>query len=58
MEKEIEFGYAKLRLGGKEIEVPMRTETVKHDDGRQDVAIHLPSLSTIIAGTEDGKRNL
>lgn len=57
METKIENEYAKIRILGKTVEVPMRVETTIHDDGRKDVNIHLPSLSTI-AGQENGKRDI
>lgn len=57
MEKIIEHSKAKITILGKVVEVPMVTETIKHDDNRQDVVIHLPTLSTI-AGEQNGKRDI
>ena len=45
----IEHGTAKVN--GKE--VPMITETTIHANGRQDVKLHLPALSTI--ATQQGE---
>lgn len=52
-----EIGKAIIRAKGEEIEVPIRTETTVYHDGRQDVTLRLPSLSTI-AGAENGKRDI
>lgn len=43
----IEESMATVRMRGKEVQVPMKTETIKYEDGRQDIKIHLPVLSTI-----------
>ncbi len=50
MERTLEDGVVIVTLGGKSLEVPIKTETVKHDDGKQDVTIHIPSLTTLSTG--------
>jgi hypothetical protein len=48
MDKPMEFKARKEVVGGKEILVidPI-SETINHDDGTQDVIIHVPSLALI-----------
>lgn len=47
MEQRIEDGYAKVKILGKVVEIPVRTVTTIHENGRQDVNVHLPNLTTI-----------
>ncbi len=47
-DKPLEWKARKEMVGGKEILVidPI-SETIKHDDGTQDVIVHVPSLQLI-----------